>query len=117
MANPWTGNYSSEIGELVALREGLVLAFSLGLSVDLMEVDGVVVVSLLNDSVVSWSEAYSLVSDIKVLCEATGVRKCQVIPRNGRLAHKLAALTLSSSEAVYWQNINVSCIFPCASGL
>ncbi|KAK4840859.1 hypothetical protein QYF36_019887 [Acer negundo] len=87
------------MGELLALREGLLLTKNLGFVVNLVEVDTANVASGLTGDSFQWSDAGPIVIDIKGLFEDVGVVKCLSTPRNENvMAHTLAALAFSSME-------------------
>ncbi|KAL5813682.1 hypothetical protein ACOSQ4_024323 [Xanthoceras sorbifolium] len=89
--------FSAEMGEFLALREGLILANSLGLSIFEAEVDASNVASAVNLSSNCCGDASFIVNDIKALCLEVGNCSCLAIPRSGnRLAHVLASIAFSS---------------------
>ncbi|KAL5851372.1 hypothetical protein ACOSQ3_006490 [Xanthoceras sorbifolium] len=83
-AKPLLGFFPAELGELLALREGLLLAKELSLVIEWVELDAV---------------------NIKALFGDVGVFNCHVIPRsrNG-MTHSLASLAFSSKEEFCWFN-------------
>ncbi|KAL5823720.1 hypothetical protein ACOSQ4_021620 [Xanthoceras sorbifolium] len=101
-------------GEMLALREGLLLAKNLGLSVQLIEVDACNVVSNVLGDDSCGGENELIVLDIKALLQVVGFVKCQAISRKSNgVVHNLASLALSSLEERYWHNVCLSCIFHC----
>ncbi|KAL5739799.1 hypothetical protein ACOSQ2_028979 [Xanthoceras sorbifolium] len=85
------------LGEFLALRECLILAKSLSLSLSVAEVDASNVASVINSSVPSYGDASFVIDDIKALCKEVGDCCCMAIPRSGnRLAHILASTAFSS---------------------
>ncbi|KAK2641541.1 hypothetical protein Ddye_023304 [Dipteronia dyeriana] len=86
------GNVIAELGELLALREGLLLAKSFNPIIWVVEVDASNVASMLNSDVPSLSDTFFLINDIKALCKVVGDCRCQAISRLGNsLVHQLAA--------------------------
>ncbi|KAL5754526.1 hypothetical protein ACOSP7_022746 [Xanthoceras sorbifolium] len=108
------GCFSAETGEMLALREGLLLARNLGLNVQLIEVDACNVVSSVLGSDSCCGENGLIVLDIKALLKVVRFVKCQAISRKSNgVAHNLASLALSFLKERYWHNVCLSCIFPC----
>ena len=84
------GNFSPETGELIALREGLLLAQKLQLKIACVEVDACNVVSKVSSNVLDVGETEFIISDIKALFKEVEVPKCQSISKSGnRVAHML----------------------------
>ncbi|KAK3187738.1 hypothetical protein Dsin_027299 [Dipteronia sinensis] len=107
------GNLSPEAGELVVLREGLILANQLKLKISCVELDACNVVSKVSSALIDKGETESLVSDIKALLKEVEVQKCQSISRNENMvAHNLASLALATKEVFEWHNVCLSVIFP-----
>ncbi|KAL5781686.1 hypothetical protein ACOSP7_006715 [Xanthoceras sorbifolium] len=103
-AKPLLGFFPAELGELLALREGLLVAKELSLIVEWVELDAAnVVARVFNSCPRSFMDP--IVSDIKALFRAVGVSNCHAIPRsrNG-MAHSLASLAFSSKEEFCWFN-------------
>ncbi|KAK3204648.1 hypothetical protein Dsin_018694 [Dipteronia sinensis] len=99
LSKPFPGVFSADTGEFLALREGLLLAKNLNLSVQIDEVDAPNVASILNSSAPFLGDASFIVDDIKALCLEVGICKCQAIPRLGNtLAHNLASMALPSLQ-------------------
>ncbi|KAL5842824.1 hypothetical protein ACOSQ3_013427 [Xanthoceras sorbifolium] len=97
---------SAEVGEFLALREGLLFAKLLNLSVGLLEVDAANVASSINLAQTSSCVAGLIVEDILAFCGVVGVQKCLAIPRMGnRLAHNLASFAISSERDSVWHEI------------
>ncbi|KAL5784581.1 hypothetical protein ACOSQ2_006973 [Xanthoceras sorbifolium] len=82
-AKPLLGFFPAELGELLALREGLLVAKELSLIIEWVELDAASI----------------------ALFRAVGVSNYHVIPRsrNG-MAHSLASLAFSSKEEFCWFN-------------
>ncbi|KAH7577787.1 hypothetical protein JRO89_XS01G0299300 [Xanthoceras sorbifolium] len=77
--------FSVELGEFLALKEGLVLAKSLDLFI---------------------------IDDIKEICKEVGNCRCLAIPRSGnRLAHVLASIAFSSGVNQSWSHVANDCFF------
>ncbi|KAL5768492.1 hypothetical protein ACOSP7_015039 [Xanthoceras sorbifolium] len=64
--------FSAELGEFLILREGLVLAKSLNLSISVAEDDASNIASTVNSSSPFCSDASFIISDIKALCKEVG---------------------------------------------
>ncbi|KAL5748401.1 hypothetical protein ACOSQ2_025698 [Xanthoceras sorbifolium] len=97
-AKPLLGFFPAELGELLVLREGLLLAKKLSLVIEWVELDVVNVVAKVFSSFPS-SFVDPIVNDVKALFRDVRVFNCYVIPRsrNG-MAHSLASLVFSSKE-------------------
>ncbi|KAL5743553.1 hypothetical protein ACOSQ2_026669 [Xanthoceras sorbifolium] len=103
-AKPLLGFFPAELGELLALREGLLLAKEFNLIVEWVELDAVNVVARVSNSF-PCSVMDPIISDVKALFRAVGVSTCHVIPRSGNgMAHSLASLAFSSNEEFCWFN-------------
>ncbi|KAK2649768.1 hypothetical protein Ddye_017257 [Dipteronia dyeriana] len=106
------GSFNSEIGNFLALREGLLLAKLYKCSVNIAKVDTFCVASILNSSNPCLGDATFIVNDIKALLLKIGVCKFQVSPKSGNsLAHRLAFLAFSSCREELWLDTNPFCIF------
>ncbi|KAK3218417.1 hypothetical protein Dsin_012387 [Dipteronia sinensis] len=106
LSKPIHGNLSPEEGELVALREGLILAKQLKLKLSCVELDACNVVSKVSSDFIDVGESEFLVSDIKALFKEVRVHNCQSISKNGnRVAHNLASLALASNEVFEWHDV------------
>ncbi|KAL5799261.1 hypothetical protein ACOSQ4_032145 [Xanthoceras sorbifolium] len=81
-AKPLLGFFPAELGKLLALQEGLLVAKKLSLIIEWVELDAA-----------------------NALFRAVGVSNCHAIPRsrNG-MAHSLASLAFSSKEEFCWFN-------------
>ncbi|KAK0603208.1 hypothetical protein LWI29_002494 [Acer saccharum] len=113
ISKPMQGKFSVELGELLAFREGLLLAKRNNLAIFSAEVDVVLVVSQINSDSIVLGDAMFLIYDIKELCVKVGGCYCQAIPRLANsLAHGLVKLAISLGEEFVWWNVNPSCIFP-----
>ena len=113
ISKPMVGKPSIELGDLMALRESLLLAKRNNLDVTTAAVDTLSVASMINSNIPALGDAMFLVSDIKSLCIEVGGCECKAIPRlsNG-LAHGLANLAFSSGEEIIWRDTNLACLFP-----
>ncbi|TXG51243.1 hypothetical protein EZV62_023767 [Acer yangbiense] len=90
-SNQSQGKFKAKIGELIALREGLLLAHFYNLKVDYAEGFSPIVVSILNDSIPLVRESKFVMNDIKALCSDVGIIKSLVVSKSGNsLALKLA---------------------------
>ncbi|KAL5781025.1 hypothetical protein ACOSP7_006054 [Xanthoceras sorbifolium] len=103
-AKPLLGFFPAELGELLALREGLLLAKEFNLIIEWVELDAATVVARVLNSL-PCSVMDPIFSDVKALFRAVGVSNCHVIPRSGNgMAHSLASLAFSSKEKFCWFN-------------
>ncbi|KAH7574116.1 hypothetical protein JRO89_XS03G0254100 [Xanthoceras sorbifolium] len=94
---------SIEVGEFLALREGLGVAKQLGCFVALTEVDTSNVVAGINLEKPSLCAAGFIINDIQALCLEVGIQKCQAVTRFGNsLAHYLASLAISMGRDFLW---------------
>ncbi|KAL5818845.1 hypothetical protein ACOSQ4_022687 [Xanthoceras sorbifolium] len=101
---PLLGFFPAELGELLALREGLLLAKEFNLSIAWVELNAVNVVARVLNSLPS-SVMDPIISDVKALFRAVGVSNCHAIPRSGNgMAHSLASLAFSSKKEFCWFN-------------
>ncbi|KAK3230363.1 hypothetical protein Dsin_002244 [Dipteronia sinensis] len=102
-SNQLPGNFSVVIGELIALREGLLLAQLYNITVDVVEVTSPLVASVLNDHFPSLRDSKFIVNDIKAFLLEAGCCKCQAISKSrNSLAHKLALMAFSSAREFLW---------------
>ncbi|KAK2643902.1 hypothetical protein Ddye_019097 [Dipteronia dyeriana] len=93
-----------ESAEVLALREGLVLAKQLGYNVSWAEVDAVNVAAGVNLFQPLSGVAGFVFDDVQALCKEAGISKCHAISRKGNgLAHNLASLAVSSRREQLWQ--------------
>ncbi|KAK3222647.1 hypothetical protein Dsin_009672 [Dipteronia sinensis] len=98
-SKPLLGRFLAEMGEFLALREGLQLAKLDNLPIQIAEVDASNLVSILNSNVSFLGDACFIVNDIKALFLEVGIYECLAIPRTGNsLAHNLARLASSSNR-------------------
>ena len=96
-ANQLPGNFTTTFGELIALREGLLLAQFFNLKVDYVEGFSSSVCSILNDFIPLVGESKFIMNDIKVMCSDVGIIKCLAVSISGNsLALKLACSAFSS---------------------
>ncbi|KAK4853045.1 hypothetical protein QYF36_002867 [Acer negundo] len=113
ISKPLLGNFSVELGELRALREGLLIAKRHNLVIKFAKVNAFSVASMLNLDDPFLGDALFIISCIKALYSKVEGCSCQAIPRStNSLAHSLAALTFFSGEELFWWDVNPSCIFP-----
>ncbi|KAK0595189.1 hypothetical protein LWI29_004374 [Acer saccharum] len=85
------GFYSAELGELLAVREGLILASNC-----LVEMDATNVAASIKDNKASIGDAGFVLEDVKALCVKVQVSECHATPRSrntmaynqSRLKHK-----------------------------
>ena len=111
ISKPILGNFSVELGELIALHEGLLLAKNLNLVINLTKVDASNVAVMLNSNSSYLRDAMFIISDIQALRSDVGAFSCQAIPRESNsLAHGLANLAFSSGKEMQWRNADPSCI-------
>ncbi|KAK4837933.1 hypothetical protein QYF36_009657 [Acer negundo] len=102
------GSFSAAVGELLALREGLLLAKNLNLTVNISEEYAVNVAHDINSSGSINYAVKFVVNDVKVLMKEVGTSLCQSISRAG---HDLASLAISLGKGQTWTNTNSTCIF------
>ncbi|KAK3183139.1 hypothetical protein Dsin_030425 [Dipteronia sinensis] len=108
------GNFSPETEELVALREGLLLAKGLKLKISCVELDACNIVAMISSGIVVSGASEFVFVDVMALFKVVEVLSCQSISRNGnRVANNLATLAMSYKEDFLWQNVCLSSIFPC----
>ncbi|TXG57422.1 hypothetical protein EZV62_018735 [Acer yangbiense] len=102
-SNQLPGILNVENGELIALRECLLLAHFYNLKVDYAEVISPSVVSIFNDSIPLVGESKFLMNDIKALFLDVGIIKCSAVSKSGNsLAFKLALSAFSSFREQLW---------------
>ncbi|KAK3189493.1 hypothetical protein Dsin_029054 [Dipteronia sinensis] len=98
-SNQLVGSFNADVGELIALREGLLLALFYNLQVDFAEVVSPTVVSFLNDPTPLVGESKFIVQDIKSMFLAIGICKSLAISKSGNsLALRLELLAFSSAR-------------------
>ncbi|KAK0603295.1 hypothetical protein LWI29_003462 [Acer saccharum] len=103
VSKPMIGLFNAEIGEFLALREGLLLAKRLNLVVNYAETDAVNVALNVNSDVCFINDAKFIVSDIKTLLKEVGNCLCQAISRVGNtLALDLASWVFSNRMEKTW---------------
>ena len=104
-ANQLPGRFTEEVGELIALREGLQLAHFYNLKVNLVEVMSHRVVSVLNDSIPLVGESKYVMNDINLLISIVGISKCLAVSKSGNsLALSLANSAFSSCSEWLWMD-------------
>ncbi|KAK3204299.1 hypothetical protein Dsin_018345 [Dipteronia sinensis] len=104
-SNQLAGVLNTDVGELIALWEGLLLALFYNLQVDLAEVVSPTMVSFLNDPAPLMGESKFIVQDIKSMFLAVGVCKSIAVSKSrNSLALKLALLAFSSARERLWLN-------------
>ncbi|TXG70978.1 hypothetical protein EZV62_005913 [Acer yangbiense] len=102
-SNQLPGKFTVEMGELIALREGLQLAHFYNMKVDLAEVISPKVVSILNDSIPLVGESKFIMNDIKMLVSVVGITKCLAVSKSGNsLALNLANSAFASFREWLW---------------
>ncbi|KAK3199771.1 hypothetical protein Dsin_009188 [Dipteronia sinensis] len=110
VSKPLPRRFSTEMGDFLALREGLRLAKLHNLPIQIAEVDASNLVSILNSNVSFLGDACFIVNDITALFLEVGICKCQAIPRLGNSsAHNLARLASSSNRECFWLDPSPSC--------
>ncbi|KAL5780580.1 hypothetical protein ACOSQ2_011317 [Xanthoceras sorbifolium] len=106
------GSFSPEARELLVLREGLVLAKQLDLSVKWVECDAVNIITWVNSSSLGFSNFDPIFQDVRALYRVVSVVSCHTISRLWiTLADTLAALAYSSMEDRFWIDVNPRCVF------
>ncbi|KAK3188913.1 hypothetical protein Dsin_028474 [Dipteronia sinensis] len=102
-----SGNFSVEVGELLALREGLRLAKFYNICVNSVDVASLRADSFLNDLAAPLGVSKLIVLDIKAFMLDAGICTVKEISRNGNsLALKLAHLAFSSVQGLFWLDIS-----------
>jgi hypothetical protein len=95
------GSFSSDLGQLLALRDGLLLAKRFRIPVSIAEVSSSAVVSSLSSPDVNLGDSHFIVNDVKALFSLVGIGMCQASSYKGNsLARNLASLAFSSSRAL-----------------
>ncbi|KAK0606918.1 hypothetical protein LWI29_006286 [Acer saccharum] len=113
VSKPFLGKFSVELGELIALREGLLLAKRHDVDANIVELDSVNAIAAINSDKIHLGDAMFIISDIQALCREVGVQYCKASPRDtNRFAHMLANLPFSSGEELQWRDTDPQCIFP-----
>ena len=112
-SNRLVGSFSKEVGHLLALREGLMLAKFYCLPVSIVESFS----SSFSSSLVSpgsrLGDSHVIVNDIHTLFSNAGICKCQATSKKGNsLAHNLASIAFSSIKERLWLD---PCPFPVVS--
>ncbi|KAL5748495.1 hypothetical protein ACOSP7_025537 [Xanthoceras sorbifolium] len=103
LSKPLRGCVSAELGEFLALREGLLLTRFFGFFGYWVEVDVSNVASAVQLSLPSLGVAGLVLNDILSLVSEVQVCKCLAISRSGNsLAHDLASAAFSSNREVLW---------------
>ncbi|KAK3218284.1 hypothetical protein Dsin_012254 [Dipteronia sinensis] len=96
-SNLAVGYFSAEVGQLIALREGLLLAKFYNFPVSLIEFSSSNVAAALNCHLPLLGDVCCVVNDIKVSFLEVGNCKCQASPKSrNSLAQNLASLAFSS---------------------
>ena len=108
------GNFSADVRELMALREGLLFAHFYNLKVEFAEMNSSSAVALLNDSKPLVGESKFLINDIKLLFVDVGIIRCLGVSKFGNsFVSKLAVTALISSREQLWlNNCSPICNFP-----
>ncbi|KAK2654214.1 hypothetical protein Ddye_014070 [Dipteronia dyeriana] len=105
------------MGELVALREGLLLADKLQLKISCVEMDACNVVAKVSNCLVDVGVSEFVFSDVMALFKVVEVQNCHSISKIGNwMAHNLVALAVSSKEVFMWQmfaSVLFPLVFPC----
>ncbi|KAL5785269.1 hypothetical protein ACOSQ2_007661 [Xanthoceras sorbifolium] len=108
---PFVSSFSTETGDYLALREGLLLAKNLGMVVHRVELDTANVISGINSVDDSLEVAGLIISDVQSFCSEVGVVNCYAIPRNrNKVAHSLASPACSSFEESLRLDKRPSCV-------
>ena len=103
LSKPLQGSFDVVLGEFLALREGLLLAKRLNITLKLAEVDAIAVANDVNNSEIVNCNASFIVSDIKALLQEVGGCVCNAISRTGNtLAHVLASMAFSFKKEQFW---------------
>ena len=97
------GSVVSDLGQLLALRDGLLLANRINIPVSIAEVSSPSVVSSLSSLDRNLGDNHFIVNDVKALFSFVGINLCQASSYKGNsLARNLASLAFSSSREFVW---------------
>ncbi|KAK2662074.1 hypothetical protein Ddye_000648 [Dipteronia dyeriana] len=97
------GSFSYEIGQLLAIRKGLLIVKFYHFSVSILESSSLSAISILSNAVNVRRDDYFIVNDIKALISDVGICKCQASSLKGNsLAHRLAWIAFSSAQECLW---------------
>ncbi|KAK2635617.1 hypothetical protein Ddye_030409 [Dipteronia dyeriana] len=107
------GSFSSQIGQVLVVREGLLLAKFYHFSVSTFENSSSSVISSLSNSVNFRGDASFIVADIKTLISDVGICKCQSSSKQGNLMHRLASIAFSSVHERLWLDSSPSLVVIC----
>ncbi|KAL5844720.1 hypothetical protein ACOSQ3_010782 [Xanthoceras sorbifolium] len=111
LSKPFDCSFDPELGELLALRAGLLFAKQYHLRVEWVEVNAKNVVVTVCASGSSSGPAGTIIEDVRSLCEEVGVFKCQAISKLGNgIAHTLAALAFSYVKEHVWLDVVPNCV-------
>ncbi|KAL5852453.1 hypothetical protein ACOSQ3_007571 [Xanthoceras sorbifolium] len=111
LSKPFVSSFSTETGDYLALREGLLLAKNLGMVVHRVESYTANVISGINSVDDSLEVAGLIISDVQSFCSEVGVVNCYAIPRNrNKVAHSLASPACSSFEESLRLDKRPSCV-------
>ncbi|KAK4858537.1 hypothetical protein QYF36_018003 [Acer negundo] len=106
LSKPLRGSFSMEIGELLALHEGLILAKQHVVNGCWAEADAVNVVAAVNNCEPTNGVAGFLIDDVNALFADVQVFKCQDILRNeNSFTHNLTLVDVYSKKIQLWQDI------------
>ncbi|KAK3183605.1 hypothetical protein Dsin_030891 [Dipteronia sinensis] len=83
LSKPLAGTFSAEVGDFLALREGLLLAKAHNLSIQVAETTGHNVASILNSTNDFLGDASFIINDIRGLFLEVGICKCQATTKSG----------------------------------
>ncbi|KAK3229804.1 hypothetical protein Dsin_001685 [Dipteronia sinensis] len=98
-SNLLCGSFSAEIGQFLALREGLTVTKFYNLRIQVAEVVSSKVISSLYSSFSILGDASFIINDVKDLLSKVGSYKCQSVSKFGNvLAQNLASLAFSARE-------------------
>ena len=108
-ANTIHGSFFDEVGQLLALREGLMLAKFYNCNIQMAEVTSPSVISYLYSQVPISGDAKFILLDIQGFVPEVGSCKCQSISKSGNvLALRLASVAFSSARECLWLDCSPS---------
>ncbi|KAK3205252.1 hypothetical protein Dsin_019298 [Dipteronia sinensis] len=92
-----SGSFSTEVGQFIALRDGLMLATFYNFPVSIAEISSSKVASSFSYSNLSLGDVNFIINVIKALFSEVAICKCQATPKSGNsLAYNLASSAFSS---------------------
>ena len=91
------GSFSAELGNILAMRDGLSMVHRFNLTVEVAEISSSAAVLSLNSSGPNFGDSHFINNDIRALLSLAKICKCKASSKKGNsLAYSLALLTFSS---------------------